>query len=127
MGVLIDTSLLIEIERGRVEPDVVAEESAISVITVSELLHGVHRATGAHRIRRRATVDRILDQFSVVDITDRVAHVHAEVWAELERTGTSVGNHDMWIGATALTHGLGVITRNPRDFERVPGLRVVTA
>jgi predicted nucleic acid-binding protein len=33
----------------------------------------------------------------------------------------------MWIGATALTHGLGVITRNPRDFERVPGLRVVTA
>lgn len=127
MGVLIDTSLLVAIERGHVPRLVVTEDSAISVITVSELLHGVHRATGAHRIRRKASVDEVLDQFNVIEITERVAHVHAEVWSELERHGTTVGDHDLWIGATALTHGFGVMTRNARDFERIPGLRVVTA
>jgi len=126
VGLLIDTSLLIAIERGHVAREIMTEESAISVITVSELVHGVHRADGANRVRRRASVDEILDQFNVVDITERVAQVHAEVWSELERAGAIVGDHDMWIGATALTHGLGVITRNARDFARIPGLRVVT-
>jgi len=35
------------------------EERAISVITVSELLHGVHRSTGARRTRRRAFVEHV--------------------------------------------------------------------
>jgi len=38
-----------------------------------------------------------------------------------------VGAHDLWIAATALAHGFGVATRGRSDFERVPGLRVVTA
>jgi tRNA(fMet)-specific endonuclease VapC len=53
------------------------------------------------------------------------ARVHADVWATLERTGDVPGAHDLWIAATALAHGLGVATRNARDFTRVPGLRVV--
>ena len=73
-------------------------------------------ASGVTRIARRVTVARLLDEFPIVEITEPVAHVHAEVWAELARTGTPVGAHDLWIGATALTHGLGVITRNERDF-----------
>lgn len=126
MGVLIDTSVLVAIERGQIAPTVTTEEAAISVITMSELLHGVHRATGAHRIRRRAMVDATLEEFAVFDITEPVARVHAEVWSELERSGTRLGDHDLWIGATAITHGLGVLTLNVRDFLRIPGLRVVS-
>lgn len=106
----------------------VGEESwAISVITVSELLHGVHRARGATRNRRRAFVEGLLAQIEAVPVTTHVARVHAEVWAGLAERGEVIGLHDLWIGATALAHGLGVATRNPSEFRRVPGLRIVAA
>jgi tRNA(fMet)-specific endonuclease VapC len=101
------------------------EEWGISVITVSELLHGVHRATGSVRARRQAWVEALLAGVEAVPVTTPVARVHAEVWASLAQQGTLIGQHDLWIGATALTHGLGVVTRNERDFAHVPGLRVV--
>jgi tRNA(fMet)-specific endonuclease VapC len=129
VGVLIDTGVFIEQERGgRSLERVVGEESwGISVITVSELLHGVHRAVGAIRNRRRAWVEALLAGSEAVPITTPVARVHAELWALLAEQGPVIGQHDLWIGATALTHGLGVVTRNERDFGRVPGLRVLTA
>ena len=37
-----------------------------------------------------------------------------------------IGPHDLWIAATALTHSLGVVTKNAAEFARVPDLRVVT-
>jgi tRNA(fMet)-specific endonuclease VapC len=101
------------------------EVAAISVITVSELLHGVHRATTEQRPQRSAFVERLLYAYIAIPVTDAVARVHAQVWAALEESGSMIGPHDVWIAATALTHALGVVTRNPGDFARVPGLRVV--
>lgn len=95
------------------------------MITVSELLHGVERAVGTVRLRRRAWVEALLAGVEAVPVTTAVARVHAEVWAELAGRGVAVGAHDLWIAATALAHGLGVATRDERDFGRVPGLRVV--
>lgn len=129
MGLLIDTSVFIARERGeRLLEDVVGDEPwGISVITVSELLHGVHRAVDAVRHRRRAWVETLLAGSEAVPITTPVARVHAELWASLAERGTTIGQHDLWIGATALAHGLGVVTRNERDFARLPGLRVLPA
>ena len=129
MAVLIDTDLLVEWERGR--PDALDqllgdEERAISVVTVSELLHGVHRATGSRRVRRRAFVEHVIAAFEPLPITEAVARIHAEVWAGLSRRGETAGAHDLWIGATALAYGLGVATGNATDFKRIPGLRVLT-
>jgi tRNA(fMet)-specific endonuclease VapC len=92
---------------------------------VSELLHGVHRAEGGRRNRRRAFVEHILAGLEPVPITEPVARVHAEVWAALEERGETLGAHELWIAATGLAHGFGIVTRNRRDFGRVPGLRVV--
>jgi predicted nucleic acid-binding protein len=129
VAILIDTDLLIERERGVGAPATEAilgeEERAISVITVSELLHGVHRATGARRARRSAFVEHLLAGIRAIPITEPVARVHAEIWAQLTGRGQVIGAHDLWIAATALAHGLGVATGNAEDFRRVPGLRVV--
>ena len=129
MAVLIDTDLLVEQERGADEIDRLAgdEPRAISVVTVSELLHGVLRAAGATRARRRAFVEHLLAGIEAIPITEPVARVHAEIWAQLASRGETIGAHDLWIAATALTHGLGVATTNQRDFGRVPGLRVLAA
>jgi tRNA(fMet)-specific endonuclease VapC len=131
LALLIDTDLLIDLERGvgtpAVEQLLGEEERAISVITVSELLHGVVRATGARRTRRSAFVEHLLGELHALPITEPVARVHAGIWAALAQRGAVIGAHDLWIAATALTYGLGVATRNAADFERIDGLRVIAA
>ncbi len=127
-GWLIDTSVLVDSERGggalgRVPED---DEHSISIITVSELLHGVHRAVdAARRTRRQAFVEHVLAELEVLPATVEIARIHSEIWARLEVSGAAIGVHDLWIAATALAHGMGVATSNAREFERVPGLSVL--
>lgn len=95
------------------------------MVTVSELLQGVFRASAARQARNAADVERILETYDPVPITDAVARVHAAIWAQVSAAGAPVDAHDLWIGATALAHGFGVATLNRRDFDRIPELRVV--
>lgn len=128
MAFLIDTSVLVDAERGgtaleRVPAD---EEHSISVITASELLHGVYRADdGPRRMQRQVFVENVLAELEALPITNEAAQGHAKVWAELEAAGEMIGMHDLWIAATALTYDLQVATTNAREFERVPGLSVL--
>ena len=128
MAVLIDTDVLIDLERGDtdIERLLAEEERAISVITVSELLHGVLRAHGATRARRQAFVEHLLAGLQAIPITESVARVHADLWSGLAERGEQIGAHDLWIAATAISHGLGIATRNDSHFKRIPGLRVIT-
>jgi tRNA(fMet)-specific endonuclease VapC len=130
MAVLIDASILIEAERGRLhlEPHVARhedEETFLSVITASELLHGVHRAAQPDiRAKRSAFVEGILERFPVLPVDLAAARAHARLWAELRQAGTMVGPHDLWLAATCVAHGLTMVTANAREFERVAGLDV---
>jgi len=129
VALLIDTDLLVDLERGAptsaTERLLGDEDRSISVITVSELLHGAHRAQGAVRARRRAFVEHILAGFQAIPITEPVARVHADIWSDLAVRGQQIGAHELWIAATALANGLGVATRNSGHFDRIAGLRVV--
>jgi tRNA(fMet)-specific endonuclease VapC len=129
VAVLIDTGLLVDLERGVANPQVDAliggEDRAISVITASELLHGVHRARGGQRTRRSAFVEHLLAGMQAIEISEPVARVHADIWSQLAAKGEVIGAHDLWIAATALAHGMGLATGNTREFKRVPGLRLV--
>ena len=128
MAVLIDTSVLVGFKRRRTPLQAVGgdEDRAISVVTASELLHGVHRATDARvRMRRHAFVESVLARLQPIPITMHVSRAHAELWARLEADGALIGAHDLWIAATALAHGMRVATVNVRHFERVPGLDVL--
>ena len=131
MAVLIDTDLLVNLERGVAGPEVDAllgeQERAISVITASELLHGVHRASGSRRARRTAFVEHLLAGLRAIPITETVARVHAGLWSQLSEQGELIGAHDLWIAATALAHGLAVASGNVNEFRPVPGLSVISA
>jgi tRNA(fMet)-specific endonuclease VapC len=130
VAVLIDASILIESERGRLalERHVAQrqhEEFFLSVVTASELLHGVHRATQPEvRTKRAAFVEAILERFPVLPVDLATARAHAHVWAELAAAGLMIGPHDLWLAATCIAHGLTIVTANVREFARVPGLRV---
>lgn len=129
MAVLIDTSVLIEFEREGGSQEfwraAGGEQVAISVITVSELLHGVHRSSGKKRAKRAAMVEHVLASTTAMPITETIARTHAELSAQLSDSGTPVGAHDLWIAASAVAGGFGVLTSDERDFDRIPGLRVV--
>ena len=131
MGVILDTSVIVEAERRTIAfesllasmPD---EPVGLAAITASELLHGCHRAADAGtRARRFAFVEALLELIPVLDFGLAEARRHAELWAVLARKGIGVGAHDLMIGATALAHGYALATLNARDFRRIPGLRLV--
>jgi predicted nucleic acid-binding protein len=69
--------------------------------------------------------DARLDAIPVLPFGLPEARRHAELWAELARTGTVIGPHDLLIAATALAQGHALVTLNQREFGRVPGLRLV--
>jgi tRNA(fMet)-specific endonuclease VapC len=130
MGVIVDTTVFVAFERsGRpvdLSPWAPQEDVFISVVTVSELLVGVHRADAEpRRAKRAAFVEAIVGGITVLDFTAEVARVHAQLTAELMRRGQIIGAHDLIIAATAKLHGTSVLTDNVAEFCRVPGLNVL--
>ena len=126
MGILIDTSAIIAAERGGVLPVVeFDEEVGISSITASELLLGTHKGSPQVRARRTAYVEEVLDRLPVLPFGLVEARVHAAVTATMQTMGLTTATADMQIAATALARNWSLATLNRRDFERVPGLRVV--
>lgn len=130
VGLLIDTSTLIDAERGRIAFERHLEHYGdervfLSVITVSELLHGVHRATQPEvQAKRSAFVEALLQRFPIVPIDVAIARAHAQLWAALEAQGTRIGAHDLWLAATGIARDMTLVTANVREFSRVPGLRI---
>ena len=132
MGVIFDTSLLIEAERRESEIGQFAENReeevfGISVITVAELLHGVHRAdTTKSRLKRSAYVEKVIELFPIYNFEITTARICSELWADLTKKGVQIGAHDLIIGSTALSLGFSVATLNLRHFERIEGLKIET-
>ena len=130
MGVLIDTSVLIDHERGRVDLEArirgrEEETFFLSVVTASELLHGVHRAKDpVTRARRTAFVEGVLGSMPLLPVEIATARMHARLWADLVEEGRLIGAHDLWLAAACLTHDLRLATANVREFGRVPALEV---
>jgi predicted nucleic acid-binding protein len=124
VDVLIDTSVLVAVERGDldfrtiVEPDVAY---FVSVISAAELLHCVHRATGRRAQTRSASVEALLTNTALLPIDLAVARAYSRMSSALARTGAPVDANDLWIGATAIAHGLRVWSLDG-DFDRMPGV-----
>ena len=130
MALMIDTSVFVAWERTGTPIDFSPWSHfgplRISVITISEMLVGVHRAdTEPRRLKRAAFVNSVIAKFPSLDVTADVARTHAAAKAKMQMVGQIIGAHDLIIAATALHHGCTVLTANPSEFTRVPGLNVV--
>ncbi len=130
MALMVDANVFIHFERRSLPIDLSAWEPSdgvfISVVTVSELLMGVHRADNESRRERRSKfVEAIIAGVSVLDFTVIVARRHARLHAQLSQQGRLIGAHDMIIAATALHYNLPLLTDNVEELSRVAGLSVV--
>ena len=124
---LLDTCVISELKRPTQHPNVIAwvsrlrpEETFISVISLGEIAKGVHLLPeGARRRDLWLWFSSFEQRFSqnVLAIDRRVAHVWGEVEARTKTKGFALASTDGLIAATAIHHGLYVVTRNVKHFE----------
>lgn len=98
-----------------------AETLNVSVFTAAELRFGADKAA---RPKLAELVEAYLDRLAILDWTNEVTHHYARIRTELERSGKPIGNMDLLIASHAVTHGMTVVTNNPKHFSNVPGLKV---
>lgn len=102
------------------------EEQFTSAVVIGELFHGAFRTREPER-QVHAIAERVLAAVTVLPYDVAVARVFGEVGAGLARRGTPLADADLQIAATAVYHGLRLVTGNVRHFARVPGLEIETA
>ncbi len=132
MGFLVDTSAIIELERGSADVRQLAsgagsEPVHLSAIGWAELLAGVHLADTPQRaLARRKKLEALKAQMNVLPFTSEIAEVWAEAFAELQRGGIPIPANDLAIAATALHHRLTLLVgrKDEAHFRRIKGLKV---
>jgi tRNA(fMet)-specific endonuclease VapC len=101
-------------------------DSALSVVTIVELTHGIYRAKSeADRERRRAFSEELRRDMVVHPVTVEIAELAGRIEGEQAARGVSIAFEDLLIGATALDIGYELVTLNVRHFQVIPGLSVV--
>lgn len=132
MGLVIDTSALIALERAGRDWDaqlapLASEPVAIPAIVYAELLVGVALAgSGKRAAARRAKIEALVRAVGLVDFGETIAAQWAELFALLSRKGQLIPSNDLCVAATARQLGFGVLV-GPTDevhFRKVPQLRV---
>jgi predicted nucleic acid-binding protein len=99
------------------------EEHFTSAVVMGELYRGAFRSPARERHLRNID-ERIVPAIIILPYDAEVARVFGEIYAHLESTGNLLADADLQIAATALYHGLDLVTDNLRHFARVPGLTI---
>jgi tRNA(fMet)-specific endonuclease VapC len=125
---VLDTNTLIDFFKGRGKVaskllSVPPSEIALAAVAAYEIWVGVLGSRDAER--RQAQFDSFLSLINVVPFDAPASREAAEVRLALERRGEPIGPLDTLIAATALAQNATLVTRNVKEFGRVPGLKVV--
>ncbi|MGI6220627.1 MAG: type II toxin-antitoxin system VapC family toxin [Coriobacteriales bacterium] len=127
---LLDSCTCIDIMRGRLPYayDLMRKSDPssfkIPAIVAAELFFGAENST---RIaENRLLVERLLQPYEILPFDATCAVVYGAIRNELKRKGRTIGPNDLLIAATAMAnHGI-LVSRNVKEFKRIPGLRLET-
>ena len=127
---VLDSNIVIDFLRGRLPQALAllnrtdARLVKIPAIVKAELLLGVRKSVNPDR--NREAVESFLCDFEVLPFDSRCARYYAQIRAELAGVGKAIGPNDLIIAATALAHDATLAANNVREFQRVPGLRLMS-
>lgn len=102
---------------GNIDPDAICT----SIVVACEMRFGARRK-GSDVLSNR--VEQLLTSLTVLPLDEPADEHYADIRAALERAGTPIGNHDLFIAAHARSRNMTLVTRKVREFARVPGLRI---
>ena len=128
-GWLLDTNVLSELRRPRPEPKVVAfvaeqplDSLFISSVTLAEIRFGIELVTEAGRRAELSNwlTHRVRPMFEqrVLPITEDIMFKWRLLVEDGRKSGHTFSQPDLIIAATALEHGLSVVSRDTTDYER---------
>ncbi len=118
---LLDTSVFIASETGRpLDVERLPREAAVSAVTIAELHVGVLAARDVDIRARRLTTLHAVADIELLPVDAAVAASWALLRVHLADTERRLNVNDLWIAATALAHGIPVITQDD-DFEPING------
>jgi tRNA(fMet)-specific endonuclease VapC len=120
--ILLDTSAYSLLMRGRKEVAAMldaADEVYLSATVIGELLAGFKK--GKFEQRNREILDRFLDvpRVSLIPLDEETGERYAIILDYLRRQGTPIPTNDIWIAASAMQHGLVLVTSD-RHFLKLP-------
>lgn len=102
---------------GAVDPDTLCT----SIVVACELRFGAQKKASP---QLQSKVDQFLSRLAVLALDGEADRHYADIRCELQRAGTPIGQHDLFIAAHARSLGLVLVTHNIGEFQRVPGLVV---
>jgi tRNA(fMet)-specific endonuclease VapC len=120
---ILDTNALSSAEDAN--PDILkilmeVQQLALPVVVIGEFRYGISRSR--HAMEYGRSLDGLIDDCLVLDITDRTTHHYASIRLELRKTGKPIPVNDLWIAALCRQHDLPLLSRD-RHFDVVPGIR----
>lgn len=124
---LLDTSMFIAREQGRLvgDPEPEPDEVAVSVVTLAELEQGVLMASDeTSRAARLETLVAAREEAVGIGVDQEIASAYARLAAEARRGGRRPRINATWIAATALAHAVPLVTQDA-DFEHFRGVDVI--
>ncbi|MEN8215422.1 MAG: type II toxin-antitoxin system VapC family toxin [Pseudomonadota bacterium] len=124
LELLVDTNAYAAFKRGHPQAvDVLrhAKTIGMSNVVLGELLAGF--ATGKKEVENQQELNQFLKTPRVVILTidDTTARYYANIYKQLRNKGKPIPTNDMWIAATALQHGLALLTYD-KHFANVDNL-----
>jgi len=93
-----------------------------SIIVAAELRFGAKKR-GLEELTRR--VNAVLNALTILPFVSPADDIYAATRAHLEEKGTPIGPNDLLIAASAIAQNCILVTKNTREFSRVPGLAIV--
>ncbi len=96
----------------------------IAFVTLGELYQWIFLRTFSEANKNRLLT--YIAEHIVVPYDDRLAWTWAELSADRRKSGRPISMEDSWIAATALRHGLPLVTHNRKHFDGIPGLTVIS-
>ena len=101
----------------------VKDDLSISLITYGEIYEGIH--FGRDPQKTTDVFQRFLRSVVILPPTQPIMQRFARIRGELRRTGKIIGDFDILIAATAISHNLTLVTRNAADFRDIPGIKLL--
>lgn len=100
-----------------------ADFLALTPVVLGELIAGFRNGNQYEKNRTWLAKFLASSRVTILDVDRETAERYSEIQAYLKGKGQPIPTNDIWIAASAMQHGFGVVTTDPH-FERVPQLSV---
>lgn len=121
----LDSSVIVDILRGdaTLREKLQGEETfCITPIVLAELFKGAYLA------KRQQDALKLVEDFAhsveLLDFSESACRIFGQKFAELKKLGKNTQEADLMIGCIAAAHGATLVTRNPKHFAGIQGLKI---